>query len=117
MSATAPKTELENKLGVFHESLGGSKLVRDPNPTQTKQSIATVEELIEAAEMKEIKVSEDMDLVGAINSRIASLDEEVDQELNKGMHQEEFCKHERSWRGLHYLVNKTQTSTSLKLRL
>ena len=57
------------------------------------------------------------DTVTMINQRIAQIDELITKQLNEIMHAEEFQKLEGSWRGLHYLVMNTETSTSLKLRL
>src|SRR5690349_15300575 len=115
MSAPAPQTELQKKLDLFHTSIGGTKLVRDPS--QTEPIADAVLAFIEAYEKGEIKLPDDVDMVGAINKRIAALDEEVNQELNTVMHDQEFCKLERSWRGLHYLVQRAETGTMLKLRL
>ena len=115
MSTPAPQTELSQKLTLFHDSLGGAKVVRDPS--QAEQVIDAVSELIAAVENKDIVPDKDMDLVGAINKRIAVLDQEVDEGLNKVMHDEHFCRLERSWRGLHYLVSRAETGTMLKLRL
>lgn len=114
MSTTDPKTELQTKLDGLHDSLE-SKLVRDPS--QARQAIDAVSELIAAVEANEIVVSEDGDLIGAINERIAALDQEVDEGLNAVMHNDAFCKLESSWRGLHYLVSRAETGTMLKLRL
>lgn len=115
MSTPAPQTELQQKLTLFHDSLGGARVVRDPS--QAEQVVDAVSELIAAVENKEITLEKDMDLLGAINRRITALDQEVDEGLNEVMHHEEFCKLERSWRGLHYLVSRAETGTSLKLRL
>src|SRR6185503_2641440 len=115
MSTPAPQTELQQKLSIFHDSLGGAKVVRDPS--QAEQVIAAVSALIDAVEKNEIKLEKEMDLVGAINRRISALDQEVDEGLNEVMHHEAFCKLERSWRGLHYLVSRAETGTSLKIRL
>ena len=114
MSTTDPKTELQTKLDVLHDSLQ-TKLVRDPS--QARQAIDAVSELIAAVEANEIVLSEDGDLIGAINERIAALDQEVDEGLNAVMHNDAFCKLESSWRGLHYLVSRAETGTMLKLRL
>lgn len=52
-----------------------------------------------------------------IMARIAEIDHLLSEQLNQIMHNEEFQKLEASWRGLHYLVDKTETSTSLKIRM
>jgi len=57
------------------------------------------------------------DTVMSINKRIAEIDQLLTDQLNEIMHAPEFQKLEASWRGLHYLVSNTETSTTLKLRL
>ncbi len=57
------------------------------------------------------------DTAAMITNRIAQLDELITKQLNEIMHAPEFQKLEGSWRGMHYLVMNTETSTSLKLRL
>ncbi len=111
---STPETELQSKLQTFHEALE-TKLVRDPS--QARQAVDAVSELIAAVEANEIAVSPDGDLVGTINKRIAVLDQEVNEGLNEVMHNDAFRKLESSWRGLHYLVSRAETGTMLKLRL
>ena len=57
------------------------------------------------------------DVVEAINLRIAQIDELISAQLNEVLHQPAFQKLEATWRGLHYLVMKSETSTRLKLRV
>ncbi len=57
------------------------------------------------------------DLETAISARIAALDELISAQLNEVMHAPEFQKLEGSWRGLHYLVHQSETSTMLKIRV
>lgn len=57
------------------------------------------------------------DTVAMINHRIAQIDEIITRQLNEIMHAPELQQLEGSWRGLHYLVMNTETSTRLKLRL
>ena len=116
MSATAPeKDALQKKLDAFHTSLGGTTLVRDQS--QTEQVINAVNALIDAVDKGEITVGPEVDLVGLINRRIATLDQQVNEGLNAAMHDEGFMNLEASWRGLHYLVSRAETGTMLKLRL
>jgi type VI secretion system protein ImpC len=63
----------------------------------------------------EITVSKDTEAM--INSRIAQIDALLSAQLNEIMHASEFQKLEASWRGLHYLVNKSETGTLLKIRV
>lgn len=57
------------------------------------------------------------DVVANIKYWIAELDKKVSDQLNEVMHAPAFQKLEGTWRGLHYLVNQTETGTSLKIRV
>jgi type VI secretion system protein ImpC len=57
------------------------------------------------------------DTVAALSSRIAQIDELISAQLNEIMHAPEFQKLESTWRGMHYFVTNTETSTQLKLRV
>ncbi len=48
---------------------------------------------------------------------IAEIDKKLSSQLNEVMHQPEFQRLEASWRGLHYLVHKTETGENLKIRV
>ncbi|HET9786067.1 MAG TPA: type VI secretion system contractile sheath large subunit, partial [Pyrinomonadaceae bacterium] len=114
MSTPQQLTIIEGKLNEFQETLK-TKLVRDAS--QAKSAVEALAELIDQIEAKEITADKDGDLIGAINKRIAALDQKVDEGLNAVMHSQDFCKLESSWRGLHYLVSRAETGTMLKLRL
>src|SRR5688500_15455866 len=57
------------------------------------------------------------DVEKQINFWIAEIDKKISAQLNEIMHKPEFQKLEASWRGLFYLVDKSETSTSLKIRV
>ena len=57
------------------------------------------------------------DTVAALSSRIAQIDELISAQLNEIMHAPEFQRLEATWRGMHYFVSNTETSTMLKLRV
>ncbi|OQS35617.1 EvpB family type VI secretion protein [Chromobacterium haemolyticum] len=59
----------------------------------------------------------DKDTVAMINHRIAIIDQLLSKQLNNILHHPDVQKMEASWRGLHFLVMNTETSTRLKLRL
>jgi type VI secretion system protein ImpC len=63
----------------------------------------------------EITVSKDTEAM--LNARIAQIDALISKQLNEVMHAPEFQKLEASWRGLHYLVNQSETGTMLKIRV
>lgn len=59
----------------------------------------------------------DKDTVAMINDRISQIDKLISDQLNEVLHHPELQKLEASWRGLHMLVDQTETSSRLKLRL
>jgi type VI secretion system protein ImpC len=57
------------------------------------------------------------DVVGSIESMIAELDKRLSEQVNAILHHADFQKLESAWRGLHHLVNNTETDEMLKIRV
>jgi type VI secretion system protein ImpC len=57
------------------------------------------------------------DAISTINAIIAEIDSKLTEQVNLIMHHEDFQKLEGSWRGLHHLVNNTETDEMLKIRV
>ena len=57
------------------------------------------------------------DAVKTIESMIAALDQKLTEQVNLLLHHDDFQKIEGAWRGLHYLVNNTETDEMLKIRV
>src|SRR5256885_11958148 len=57
------------------------------------------------------------DAVKTIEKIISEIDKKLTQQINKILHHEDFQKLESAWRGLHYLVNNTETDEMLKIRV
>ena len=57
------------------------------------------------------------DVVKSIEAMIAAIDEKLTAQINQILHHEDFQKLEGAWRGLHYLVNNTETDEQLKIRV
>src|SRR3546814_459468 len=57
------------------------------------------------------------DVVHSIEAIIAEIDRKLTEQINLIMHHEEFQKLEGAWRGLHYLVNNTETDELLKIKV
>jgi type VI secretion system protein ImpC len=57
------------------------------------------------------------DVIMSIESMIAELDKRLSQQVNAILHHEDFQKLESAWRGLHYLVNNTESDEMLKIRV
>src|ERR1700754_1343307 len=56
-------------------------------------------------------------LTQTFNKAIAAIDQKLSAQLNAIMHSEDFQKIEGSWRGLHYLTQNSETSSTLKIRV
>jgi type VI secretion system protein ImpC len=57
------------------------------------------------------------DVVKSIEAMIAELDKKLSDQVNLILHNPEFQQLEGAWRGLHYLVNNTETDEQLKIRV
>ncbi|MCC7200319.1 MAG: type VI secretion system contractile sheath large subunit [Gammaproteobacteria bacterium] len=57
------------------------------------------------------------DVISSINGLIAEIDSKLTQQINQIIHHAEFQQLEGAWRGLHYLVNNTETDEQLKIRV
>lgn len=79
---------------------------------QSRRQIAT---LVDEVMKGTLRVSKDLE--ATINARIADIDKVLSAQLNAIMHAPEFQKLEGAWRGLHYLVMQSETSTMLKIRV
>lgn len=84
-------------------------------PEERDRSKNWIKELVDQVLQGEIQVGKDAD--AAMGERIKQLDELISNQLNKVMHAPEFQKIEGSWRGLHYFVQNTETSTMLKIKV
>ena len=60
-------------------------------------------------------VARDVDQM--ITARVAQIDHLVSIQLNEILHQPQFQKLEATWRGLRYLLDQSETSTMLKIRI
>jgi type VI secretion system protein ImpC len=57
------------------------------------------------------------DTLRTIESMIAAIDRKLTEQVNAILHHEDFQKLESAWRGLHYMVNNTETDEFLKIRV
>jgi type VI secretion system protein ImpC len=57
------------------------------------------------------------DAEAMINARIAQIDHLISIQLNEILHAEQFQKLEGTWRGLKYLMDQSETSSNLKIKV
>ncbi len=74
-----------------------------------------VKEFISQVVAGEMTLSRDAD--ATINARIAQIDHLISLQLNEVLHHPTFQKLEASWRGVKYLLDQSETSSQLKIRV
>ena len=57
------------------------------------------------------------DAISTINAIIAEIDAKLTEQVNLILHHEDFQQLEGAWRGLHHLINNTETDEMLKIRV
>ena len=57
------------------------------------------------------------DVTQTINAMIAAIDQKLTEQVNLILHHADFQKIEGAWRGLHYMVNNTESDEHLKIRV
>jgi type VI secretion system protein ImpC len=117
MSATQTATQAEPQaLGT--ESEFSSLLNKEfkPKSDRAREAIeASVHTLAQHALADTTLISDDS--LRSIQNMIAAIDAKLTEQVNIIMHQEEFLSLEGAWRGLHHLVNNTETDETLKIRV
>ncbi len=110
-AAQAEETVLE--AGLLDQIIADGRLARDESQKDRAKDL--IGEFVSQIMDGEITVSKDTEAM--INARISQIDKLISDQLNEVMHHEEFQKLEGSWRGLNYLVDKTETGDRMKLRV
>src|SRR5215469_7693113 len=102
--------------------------------TETKESVSFLDQVVaatkqtapdQAQELVKNLVEQaltgtvifDKNIARTFDRAIAAIDRKLSDQLNAIMHHPKFTALEGSWRGLHYLVMNSETSTSLTLRV
>lgn len=110
--------ELQQAAGTLEISDFSSLLQKEfkPQSEKAKDSVeAAVRTLAEQALAGTNLVSGDV--LATISGLIAALDQKLTEQVNLIMHTEQFQSLEGAWRGLHHLVNNTETDDTLKIRV
>ena len=87
-----------------------------PKSDQAKTAVeSAVKTLAEQALANTALISDDA--LRSIESIVAEIDKKLTEQVNLILHQADFQQMESAWRGLHYLVNNTETDEMLKIRV
>ncbi|KQQ97205.1 type VI secretion system contractile sheath large subunit [Massilia sp. Leaf139] len=112
------QAQMERDSGTLELSDFGSLLQKEfkPQSDKARESVENaVRTLAEQALVGSKLVSGDV--LATIESLIAALDKKLSDQINLILHTPEFQSLEGAWRGLHYLVNNTETDEMLKIRV
>ena len=110
-TAAAPSgaTTTTEGLGLLDQVVSATK---QTEPDRAQDLVKTLVEQALAG-----TVTFDKNLTRTFDRAIAAIDAKLSEQLNAIMHDPKFLKLEGSWRGLHYLVQNSETGTGLKLRV
>ncbi len=87
-----------------------------PTSDRRREAIeSAVKTLAEQALVDTTLISDDA--IKSIETMIAAIDRKLTEQINLILHHQDFQQLEGAWRGLHYLVNNTETDEMLKLRV
>lgn len=87
-----------------------------PRSDHAKAEVESAVRTLAEEALRETAVISD-DAVKGIQSIIAEIDKKLTEQVNQIIHHADFQALEGSWRGLHYLVNNTETDEMLKIRV
>jgi len=102
----------------FGESDLSSLLKKEfkPKGDRAQEAIETaVQTLAEQALAATALVSDDA--LASIEAMVAAIDKKLSEQVNLILHHADFQQLEGAWRGLHYMVNNTETDEMLKIRV
>src|SRR5215831_5053341 len=108
---TAPVAQAtkEAEISLLDQAISYTK---QTEPDRAKELLKTLTE-----EALKGTVTYSKNLTVTFNKAIALLDDKLSKQLNAVMHDPKFLKLEGSWRGLHYLVMNSETSSQLRIRV
>src|SRR6185295_12253607 len=86
-----------------------------PKTDEAKEAVERAVRTLAEQALSQTKLISD-DVVKSIEAIIGQLDKKLTEQINLILHHPDFQKLEGAWRGLHYLVNNTETDEMLKIR-
>ena len=112
-AASAQPVEQTVEHSLLDQIVDEGRLARDPSARERGKDLVKefVKQVLEGA----MTVSKDAEVM--ITARIAQIDHLVSLQLNEVLHAKEFQKLEGTWRGLKYLMDQSETSDKLKIKV
>jgi len=112
-AASARPVEQTVEHSLLDQIVEEGRLARDPSAKERGKDL--VKEFVNQVLEGSMTVSKDAEMM--ISARIAQIDHLVSLQLNEVLHAKEFQKLEGSWRGLKYLMDQSETSDKLKIKV
>ncbi|NLN69040.1 MAG: type VI secretion system contractile sheath large subunit [Alcaligenaceae bacterium] len=115
-------TSIQNQQIAGQETLPANELATllqkefKPKTDQAREAVENAVKTL-ARQALENTVTISSDAYSTIQAIIAEIDRKLTDQINQIMHHAEFQQLEGAWRGLHYLVNNTETDELLKIRV
>lgn len=112
-AAAAGASEQTVERGLLDQIVDEGRLSRDPAARERGKDL--VKEFVTQVLDGSMTISKDAEAM--INARIAQIDHLLSIQLNEILHHEAFQKLEGSWRGLKHLMDQSETSAGLKIKV
>ena len=105
--------------GVTLEGNDFSKLLKKEFKPKSDEARSAVEAAVQTLAQQALAHTTliGTDTVLSIEAMIAAIDRKLSEQVNAIMHHADFQKLESAWRGLHYMVNNTETDEFLKIKV
>jgi len=111
--AQAAAQEQTLELGLLDQIVEQGRVGTDTASKERGKSL--VKEFVQQVLQGQMTISRDTEAM--INARIAQIDHLISIQLNEVMHHPSFQKLEGSWRGLKYMMDQSETSEMLKIKV
>jgi type VI secretion system protein ImpC len=87
-----------------------------PKSDRAREAVEVAVQTLAQQALANVSVISD-DSLKSIEAMIAAIDRKLSEQVNLVLHHEDFQGLESAWRGLHYLVNNTETDETLKIKV
>jgi type VI secretion system protein ImpC len=105
--------------GVEYQGADFASLLNKEFKPKSDEAKSAVEQAVQTLAQQALAQTKliSSDVMGSIEAMIAEIDKKLSQQVNAVLHHADFQQIESAWRGLHYLVNNTETDEMLKIRV
>lgn len=112
-ATSAPAQEQSSGSGLLDQIVREGRFTRDTATRERGKDL--IKEFIAQILQGQMAVSKDTETT--ISARIAQIDKLISAQLNEVLHHPQFQKIESTWRGLKYLLDQSETSEMLKIKI